>query len=237
MHGCDAVVLSVGIRSINLSNRHRNRLPLRIVPRPNSTTSLFPRAASSSTSRTLLPRLALDPVIDNRITQLTRQRARTRPACVPRPNPSWPTLVIPNPGGRCSPPRTGKGRGARRARDASLYLATRSPAREEQYARIISLAAPRRRRTTAVETTPDGFRATLSLSLFANPESFVSYHDRHFAARDATPPFGVADPRAALYVRVDVRVPLSFSCSCSLFLSFARTLDAHKYPRRERASD
>lgn len=90
MHGCDAIVLPVGIRSVNLSNRHRNRTPLRIVPRPNSTTSLSPRAASSSTSRAPLPRLAdLDPVIDNRI-------ARPHTSARPHATSVCPAVRIPH---------------------------------------------------------------------------------------------------------------------------------------------
>lgn len=241
MHVCDAIGLPVGIRFINLSNRHRNRLPLRIVPRPNSTTSLFPRATSSSTSRTLVPWLAdLDPVIDNRITQLTRQRACTRPACVPRPESLMANPRDSESGGRCSPPRTRKERRARRARVSLSRDSIAGSGGTIAVARIISLTAPWRRGTTAVETTPLWISRDSQLIAVRQPPIICFLSRPPFCRPRRYSTFrGCRSPCRALRAggRACASLSLSFARVPSLFLSFTRTLNAREYPRRERASD
>lgn len=85
-------IYRIGIETVcRYSGLSRGRIPPR-----RSFREQHPRVRRT---RTLLPWLDLDPVIDNRITRLTHVSAPARDQRVSRgPNPSWPTLVIPNPG-------------------------------------------------------------------------------------------------------------------------------------------
>lgn len=122
----------------------------------------------------------------------TSQVARTRPASDPATSPHVTTLVTRKSGrSSCEGPASLVGEGGTRVARIST-LATSPSVGYHAPGRAQSGRKPSGYRAVA-ERVPVGLGVSLSTAV-RQPRSFVSYRGRHFAARDAAPPFRVRTP-------------------------------------------